>query len=282
MKVFISWSGPQSLRVAEALREWLPQVLQAVEPFLSVEDTVKGTYWGNQVKQELESARFGIVCLTPDNMTAPWLNFEAGALSNSFEKGNVTPFLFGVVEGDLTGPLVQFQATQASRREDVLRLVKHLDEASDRSVGERRLEISFSMWWPLLERALAEISMPPEIRRRSTDDMVVEILNSMRTLLRLVSDSPGPLSVQYMDALVRQAAGFADSELRAEMGDLLQELSLALDACADSDDPAVRRVAAHVEAVRQVYERVTGSRAMYEPLRKRINPEQRGLTTDGS
>jgi TIR domain len=276
VKVFISWSGTQSLQVAEALRDWLPQVLQAVEPFLSVEDTVKGTYWGNQVKQELESARFGIVCLTPDNLTAPWLNFEAGALSNSFEKGNVVPFLFGVAEGDLTGPLVQFQATQAGKRDDVLRLVKHLDAACDRAVGERRVDISFSMWWPLLERALEAVSAPPVIRQRPVDDMVVEILNSMRTLLRHVSDSPGALSFQYMDALVRQATNVADQELQTELADALRELTETLDACADSDNPVIRQIAARAEAVRVVYEKLTGSRGMYEPLRKRVI---RGIVT---
>ena len=45
MKIFISWSGEKSRRIALMLREWFPNVLNAVEPFVSSEDIAKGSRW---------------------------------------------------------------------------------------------------------------------------------------------------------------------------------------------------------------------------------------------
>ena len=85
MKVFLSWSGQLSKRVAEELRQWLPNVIQALEPWLSSEDIGKGSRWSSHVTSELAASKAGIICVTPDNHNAPWLNFEAGAISNNVE-----------------------------------------------------------------------------------------------------------------------------------------------------------------------------------------------------
>ena len=42
MRVFISWSGDRSRRIGEALRRWLPGVLQAVRPYFSPDDVLRG------------------------------------------------------------------------------------------------------------------------------------------------------------------------------------------------------------------------------------------------
>jgi hypothetical protein len=57
MKVFISHSGKRSHAVALTLRQWLPDVIQSVKPWLSSEDIEAGARWGNEVTSSLIDER---------------------------------------------------------------------------------------------------------------------------------------------------------------------------------------------------------------------------------
>ena len=111
MKVFLSWSGEISHKVAMVFRDWLPSVIQEIEPYVSSEDIDKGARWSTDIAKELENSTFGILCVTRDNIIAPWLNFEAGALSKTMDKSFVSPFLFDIKRSEVNGPILQFQST---------------------------------------------------------------------------------------------------------------------------------------------------------------------------
>jgi hypothetical protein len=57
MKVFISWSGPRSQAIAQTLHTWLKDVIQTLDPWISVEDIDKGQQWGRSLAEELEAIR---------------------------------------------------------------------------------------------------------------------------------------------------------------------------------------------------------------------------------
>lgn len=80
-KVFISWSGDLSNKLADAVRQWLPGVLQFVKPYFTPSDIEKGAKWASNIAGELESSDIGIICLTKENLDKPWILFESGALS---------------------------------------------------------------------------------------------------------------------------------------------------------------------------------------------------------
>jgi TIR domain len=63
--VFISWSGDRSRAAADALRDWLPKIINAVRPWLSSADIDKGARWNVDIAAKLEAAKIGILCLTP-------------------------------------------------------------------------------------------------------------------------------------------------------------------------------------------------------------------------
>ena len=100
--VFLSWSGNSSKSAAQVLRAWLPTVVQNIRPYMSAEDIDKGERWSIDITRQLEETNFGIICMTLENIAAPWVLFEAGALSKSIERSRVSPLLFGLNPSDFT------------------------------------------------------------------------------------------------------------------------------------------------------------------------------------
>jgi hypothetical protein len=156
MKVFVSWSGDASHEVARALKEWLPNVIQAVDVFLSSEDIAKGSQWFNELSGVLDECEFGIVCLTRGNLSAPWILYEAGALAKRFEQARVVPLLVDLKVADLSGPLANFNAALLDRNE-IERLVASINEQlGDEQLSEKQLGNAFSTHWPELRKDLQQ------------------------------------------------------------------------------------------------------------------------------
>jgi hypothetical protein len=191
MLVFISWSGPQSKAVAQALESWLKVVIQAVEPWISV-DIEKGRRWSAEISAKLEQSRFGIICLTKENLKAPWILFEAGAISKSADS-NACTLLLDVKHSDIEYPLAQFQHTKAEK-DDVFQLLKTINvvvsTAKERALDDATLSAVFETNWPRLEKALIEaskIKTESQVSQRTQADMLQEILELMRNQERRAS-----------------------------------------------------------------------------------------------
>lgn len=212
MKVFISWSGTTSHRVAVLIRDWLPSVIQSIEPYVSSEDIDKGTRWSTDIAGELHASSYGIICLTKDNILAPWINFEAGALGKSIDKSKVSPFLFRVKRSEISGPILQFQST-ILEKDDVLKLLKSINSAcgSD-ALDISRLEKTFNVWWPQLEKQLNEIpedaiatEEPKESSQSEiTSKIMEEILELTRNNHRILRDPSAILPADYVQHVLRR------------------------------------------------------------------------------
>lgn len=185
MLIFLSWSGKKSKAVAEALKDWLVKVVQAVEPWIS-SDIEKGTRWNAEMLAKLEQTRFGIICLTRENLDARWILFEAGALSK-IKDTYVCTILLDITPGEVEQPLSQFQHTTIEKS-DMRKLIGTINNAVNRT-GERGLpDITlnniFETFWPQLEKSFADIGEAQEDDRqkfrtdRSILEEIVEILRS--------------------------------------------------------------------------------------------------------
>lgn len=168
--VFISWSGEMSHRFALALYNWLPTVIQAIDPFISSEDIRKGTRWFQEVQGGLQEISFGILCLTPDNIHSDWILFEAGALSK-LGHSRLSPILINVSNSDLYGgPLSHFNTTSINRGE-FYKLLKSINESlRDGRLSDNRLETAFALAWPNFEKQLGELIPEPQNQEEDEDE----------------------------------------------------------------------------------------------------------------
>jgi hypothetical protein len=182
--IFISWSGARSKAIAEALREWLPAVIQAAKPFMSDTDIDKGSRGLNEVIKALEGMRVGIVCLTPENLNEPWILYEAGALSKTIDdKTRLCTYLLGGLQfQDIRQPLGMFQHTKANK-EETWKLIRTINSSiSDDPVSDSNLKTIFEKMWPELEKTIGNMPSPDQVveAKRSPDEMMAEILELSR------------------------------------------------------------------------------------------------------
>lgn len=196
MQIFISWSGDKSRDTAEALRKWIPHVLQGVSPFVSSRDLSAGTRWAVEIAEKLKDAEFGLVCVTRGNQREPWLNFEAGAIAKKLDVSRVVPLAIDLPPAEISHPLGQFQATRLDS-EGIREVVKSINEASPSPLSPESLVAAIEKWWPDLEEDLQRIEetsyrhqdepSPPD---RSDREMLEEVLDTLRALSRVTPQRP--------------------------------------------------------------------------------------------
>jgi hypothetical protein len=228
MRVFISWSGKRSAALAHALREWLPTVIQAVEPWMSESDIDQGARWSPEIATQLEQAHVGVICLTPDNVLSPSLHFEAGALSKALDKSLVCTYLLELEPTDLRWPLADFQATRANR-EETKKLLMTINKALvEQALPSDRLDKAFERWWPELEVQIAKLPRRSDnASKTSRSDR--ELLQEILELLRNRRMEEVKVETDRIRAVAQLAA------LDAELAELQERHAAIVEACgADS------------------------------------------------
>ena len=172
--VFICWSGSRSQRLADTLCTFLTTVVPELKGRVHISTQLdKGVRWFDEIMNQLERARVGVLCLNAENLTSPWLHFEAGALARglnasppgnagdalatgSRDTGHLLTYLHGVSADRLTGPLAAYQSSSATR-EDTSRLITSLTNAIGSPATDNRRQNAFDDAWPAFEYELRAI-----------------------------------------------------------------------------------------------------------------------------
>lgn len=186
VRVFVSWSGKHSELAANAVARFISRVWStSVEPFVST-DIEAGSRWQNEIEKELESCKFGVICVTRENHAAPWLNFEAGAIAKRVTDARCVPLALDLAPADIKKPLGMFQG-KAADRDGVFALAQSINGALDKEVAPEILSELFEAFWPMLEEDLKQAAVKSKVSRngsviRSDRELLEEVVTSVRAL----------------------------------------------------------------------------------------------------
>lgn len=185
MKVFISWSGEKSQGYAAVVKRWLNFMFSDVNAWMSSVDIASGQDWNEQLTTELGKSSFGIICITPENQDSPWINFEAGAISNHVQASDtrVAPLLFGFSKaGDFSGPLKKYQASLADRK-GLRKLAQDINAILPTARSSELLDDLMNKLWDDIEAGFKKVELSygdMKAPRRTQDEILEEVLNVVR------------------------------------------------------------------------------------------------------
>lgn len=275
MKIFLSWSGDISHKVACAFRDWLPSVIQSITPYVSSEDIDKGARWSSDIAKELNESSYGIIVVTEENIVAPWVHFEAGALSKSIDKSFVTPFLFNIKRSDVpNGPLLQFQSTVFDK-EDIFKLLQSINRRLEEKdmLNEQRLEKAFEVWWPQLkiqlDKLIANIPSNPKFKKDvEKNDILEELLELVRNQQRILYNPEALLPPEYLMSIFESSQALRGRVSRTDyeiLHKLINKLeSVTQENLADCEDKIII-----ISLVKEIHDNIHRLRRNYYPIYSR-------------
>lgn len=203
MNIFLAWSGPRSKAIATALHGWLPTIIQASKPWMSDLDVDKGRRWEADIADKLSDTDFGIVCLTPDNLSSTWIHFEAGAVAKALDKSRLWTFLYELSPADVEQPLGAFQHTEFTQV-DVRKLLDSINKQIPSPIPEDSLDRIYDSLWPSFQKEMKKIPKPssPKKPERKDRDILEEILESVRKLSRKSESTSEDFATSDVDLLM--------------------------------------------------------------------------------
>lgn len=222
MNIFISWSGERSKEMAEALRVWLPRVIQSVRPWVSSHNVGKGSKWSTVLSSELGAHVYGIICVTPENRDKPWILFEAGALSKTDASRTYT-LLLGLGPADIEQPLAQFNHTLAEES-DIRSLVQSINDAGEATLSDEILNHAFETNWPFLKERLDAIRaagtpataiLETAPGRRDERSLLEEILQLMRAQNSTFKPTQESFQKETLDVINGSVKSIVESTLES-------------------------------------------------------------------
>ncbi len=192
VKVFISWSGEASHQVAKTLRDWVPQVLQSVEPWLASSELISGQPVAKSIEGSITSADVVLLCLTRQNMLSNWTKIESAVALNA--KRPIIPVCIDFPVSDLSGMFAMYQGMTLDEA-GIHRLMTALNSRLTDPMESHKLDRLLGIWMPEIFRDLAKNTAGANFTGEGT--------------LKLIGQKQGPPVEDLMQKILREVQSLA-------------------------------------------------------------------------
>lgn len=204
--VFFSWSGERSKKVAEEFQDLFKGVFDPViDCFLSTRDIAPGTRSVQILFEKLEKCNYGICFIDSENVRAPWIQFEAGALSKMVVDSQVMVLLLDNNTESLQGtPLFEFQHKLFNKEhiqsifEEIIKL---FDQVSSRDSFLKRFENGWDNFYENSSKILANVQNEIDMQNTEKDEL--------NTIKKMLVDVQNLLKIDYGQT-VRESVGLVN------------------------------------------------------------------------
>ena len=214
MKVFLSWAGVRSRKIAEILQEELTQIFNSrIFFWISSNDISIGGVFDAEIFTALQESDVSIVCLLSSNRTKPWIYFEAGAVFGRqydpvHNKDAIIPMIFDKTKTDqfTDTPFKQLQLIRFSRAKMLKTLNtlnrKYKEKNGEFAIDQSVLERNFEEYWPRISDRINNIVV---------QDIGGENMLTEDNVTELLSQYSGFSSPEF-GSVIRYSSGFETSE----------------------------------------------------------------------
>ncbi|MFJ6025127.1 TIR domain-containing protein [Brevundimonas sp. NPDC092305] len=185
---FISWSGDESRTIAENLKQLFGFVLASPQLFVASKDLKAGDVWFTEIAAQLDACDVGVIVVTPQNLTRPWLHFEAGAIAKRVGRSAAIPLLCGVSTGELANtPLAQLQALSTSHV-DIQALCHRLNELLELGLQESHIDTAFPVWWERFEGGINNPDLWKGVKKERSSPTTADLSVQLTQIASALSD----------------------------------------------------------------------------------------------
>lgn len=181
MKIFLNWSGEESRRVADLLREWLPELFDSVEPWMAADTFGRNNRWLEANSGGFDQAAMIVACITRANIHSDWSSLDPSSFEYSV--ADIPPQLVLLASPDVNletfRPIKHPYNVLELGHDGLEILVQQINGLTDRPVQNDVLIDRFAAMWPRFEaklknresRAQVAASVNKDVEGRMPDHM---------------------------------------------------------------------------------------------------------------